>query len=46
MPISGVHYYQDLVVLDNAVQMLKHQWWIDRAVIDVYVALLMDLIDQ
>ena len=46
MPISSVRFYQDLVVPDNAVQMLKYQQWIDGAVIDVYVALLTDLIDQ
>ena len=46
MLISSVHYYQDLVVPDNVVQMLKHQWWIDGAIINVYIALLMDLVDQ
>ena len=48
MLISSVHFYQDLVVPDNVVQiqMLKHQQWINRAVIDVSIALLMDLVDQ
>lgn len=46
MPISGVRYYQDLIVPDNAIQTLKHQRWIDGAVIDAYIALLTDLVDQ
>ena len=46
MPIAGVHYYQDLIVPDNATQTLKHQWWLDGAVIDTYIALLNDLVDR
>ncbi len=46
MPINGVCYYQDLIVPDNAIQTLKHQRWIDGAVIDAYIALLTDLVDQ